>query len=119
MVSPFHSLATQIHMSVWGERDATGKDGVRIVPKEGGQGFIIPVVIEHQPKFEMIDGHNVENPAKLASFSASDWWANVGSRDPDDGDVLITPDRKKWDMGPTSMTSDGRFEVPLYVYKPR
>jgi hypothetical protein len=118
MVSPFHSLATQIHMSVWGERDAAGNDGVRIVPHDG-PGFVIPVVIEHEPKFEAIEGHNIDNPVKMASFCAQDWWANVPCRDPAAGDVLIMPDRKKWDMGPTSMTNDGRFEVPLYEFQPR
>lgn len=118
MVNPFHSLATQIHMSVWGERDADGNPGVRIIPKTGF-AFTIPCVIERKPQFETLEGHQIENPAMLASFSSEDWRMYVPSRDPEEGDVLMTADRKKWDMGPTSETTDGRFEVPLYEFRPR
>lgn len=105
-------------MDVWGERDAAGAHGITIVPA-GRPAFVIPCHIEHEPQFETIEGQSVENPAKIASFRAEDWWARVPGRDPGDGDILITPDRKKWDIGATSVTTDGRFEVPLYEFRPR
>ena len=119
MVSPFHSLRVACHMNTWGERDETGGLAVRIVPHDG-PAFTIPVVVDHKPQFEPIEGHSVENPSKLASFSVADWRAFVGMRDPDDDDVIELPMKpKRWSMTPASPTNDGRFEVPLMEYVPR
>jgi hypothetical protein len=104
-------------MDTWGERDVDGAHAVRIKPHDG-PAFGIPVHVEHQPKFDVIEGQNVENPAKLASFSSEDWAIYVPGRDPEAGDVMILPGPKRFGMLPTSVTTDGRFEVPLIEYVP-
>ncbi len=121
MVSaPWRQITASVHMQTWGDKDSSGNPTIRIVPAEGGPGFIIPVVIDDEPQFQAIEGHNVENPVKKASFSSYDWYANVPSRDPGiEGDVLVTPDGKKYDIGATSITNDKLFVSDLYVFRPR
>lgn len=110
-------------MDIWGERAPDGGLGVRIIPRNGVE-FRIPVVIDDKPNIDTVaDGHQVNNPIKLASFRVADWRVHVVDvgrfRDPSDGDIMITADGKKWDIGDTTPTTDGRYVVPLFAFKPR
>jgi hypothetical protein len=117
MTSPFHLIASQVHIAVWGERDASGNAGCSVRTKEG-LTFILPVILTDNPAVETPADHRVENPIKYAGFRAEDWQKFVPDRDPDEGDVMTTLDRKKWDIAACSPGTDGMYLAPLYVYRP-